>query len=720
MIRITFNNDFLGPYTTDTAIGINEIVKEFKRSEKNDGIVFQIILSLRFIKDGREYLRRAFELYGGIDAQVSVLLEEYNPNTYKFDQYYPKGEINFNLYNLDEESVEVNIDEGDGFQTWVLNSLEKEIDLETTQSQFGLTIPSTSTIDLAMHSKTLKQRSYYIQELNGDVTVPLNEYQLNISSGSPVRLYAMYSLANEVISEIEDFYDLPSQISDLDPTNALKYSYKAKYGGPATLKQFYFNWAFGLQSVSTHLNITVTWHFKHGKAGAYSDVTLPSSSISNGYFISGTSQLLFPYSFTMEPGDFIFIYAAIDISLTGASTLNGPFEIYERLMACKVELELLSTAPASSQKSILIYEAIKKLVQYATGQTDCFKSNLLGRTDLGYASNGKWSNIAITNGRAIRNYGKIDGVERSKIISASLQYLLDFINSIGCIGWGFETDANGITRFVVEEKAYFYNKNERSISLGEVIISSKLNVDGYWNRVKFGFSTKLEENETNSIDEFLSLREYAIPIVNTPSKLDISSPMKVSGYQIETQRRLIGAVPDAEGNTKDSKLDDELFAISVIYSSGWRAKKNDGYDSITGVFDSTTGYNYDFAPCRTIRNWSNYIASCLTKSNSKVLKFSSGETNYTMTSKRSDEPSVIDEHGNIDLSSASPWFEPTNYEIKPVAVTREQIAVLSANPFKYIEMQDRFGATFKGFLCPDGLKHDGFKKTIDGQLLKAL
>src|SRR6478752_2337824 len=126
MLRITFNNDLLGPYETMSAIGIDNVVQNVKRDRESHGIVFAIILNLSFIKDGRQYLKQAYENYGGIDASVSVFMELYNPNLYKWEPYF-NGQVDFNLRDLEEDRITVNIVEGLNFQSAIING--KDIDI---------------------------------------------------------------------------------------------------------------------------------------------------------------------------------------------------------------------------------------------------------------------------------------------------------------------------------------------------------------------------------------------------------------------------------------------------------------------------------------------------------------------------------------------------------------------------------------------------------------
>lgn len=711
MLRITFNNDLLGPYETMSAIGVNDVVQNVKRDKESHGIVFAIILNLSFIKDGRQYLKQAFENYGGIDASVSVFMELYNPNLYKWEPYF-NGQVDFNLRDLEEDRITVNIVEGLNFQSVIINGKDTDINLETLEANNGEPLPPLLTIAaLPLHSKTIKRNSV---KLNiDDDSVALEAISIGNILVDTNTIYGLNSLDGGTLDEIEDFFSYPTQFipnkinlattdPSVTPESLSRYIYKVKEAGHYTINVH----ATTLLKMSQFVNIDFSWQlrFKSSLGGAL--LTFGTQSLVDVNTLSSSADT--SYEIDLAVGDTIYLYFVASVT----TPTNTDIEIWRGATAPSLNLVANTTFPESTCKAILIYEAIQKCIQVLTGRTDCFKSDLLGRTDIGYDEDGDGSLLALTNGRLIRGVLDFD-ITRSTELSATLSYLLDFVNSVYCIGYGVEI-IDGVEKFVVEQRGHFYTRI-KSISLGRVgPIISKVNPEAYFSTIEFGYSTKLENNEVNSIDEFNTLRVYGLPIVNTKNVLKVSTPMKVSGYHIEKQRRLANS-------SEDSNLDEELFIICVIRNGGsFKSQSDEGYTTITNVFDSPSGYNYPISPARILQNWLPFIATALIKSLSKVVKFKSGTTNFLMTSQQDGEAAPLAENGDVDLTYVTPIYDPTVYVINDSALNRDQITLIKSNPRYYIDFEDRFGAVMGGWFNERGLEHNSDKGKGKFELIKAL
>lgn len=342
--------------------------------------------------------------------------------------------------------------------------------------------------------------------------------------------------------------------------------------------------------------------------------------------------------------------------------------------------------PATTSKSILIHEAFKKIFQFYTDQEDCFYSEYFGRTDSSpaYAQDGPGSLVAVLNGRGIRQL-------ENQTIFASGQDMHQSANAINCLGMGFEI-IDGKQKVRVEPKRHFYNKNDLILDLGVVSkLKKKVATKYYYNQVESGFG-KLDVQQTNGIDEFTTLRKYKLPITQVNSKLNIVSKYKASGFEIESQRRLIGS-------TKDSKLDDANFFVNVVRDGGgFKPEKAENYPVVENLYDSASAYNLDFAPRRILENWKEVFAGCVAKIPNKVMTFSSGEGNYFMRSRRSDEAVIIDEHGSLDLTNVEALWYPEIYSFeKPLS--RDQMRIIRQKPygyFKFREIED--GPVLEGYL----------------------
>lgn len=78
-----------------------------------------------------------------------------------------------------------------------------------------------------------------------------------------------------------------------------------------------------------------------------------------------------------------------------------------------------------------------------------------------------------------------------------------------------------------------------------------------------------------------------------------------------------------------------------------------------------------------------------------------------MTSTKTGE-SVIAENQSFDLTDVEPLYDNMNYEFI-CKLTRDQWVKIKANPYGYIEFQDKDNNDLEGFINDKGTTHDGNK-----------
>jgi hypothetical protein len=762
-LTVQLVNDLVGSLVIDHGdpIDINDVTQVIKRSEDYDGVIYQIILDFEFIKRGRRFLKECYETAGGIDAEVLVNVYSYNPNLRKHELYF-NGRINFSRYELTETTVVVNIEQI-GMEMRIGNFMESVINLETEVSENGTALPPQNTIDVEWHSKTLlkaSNRATDEDEVEKDdaftVIIP-NAFPLPLEKTGGIVLHCQVDNSKVILNDLEQTFDTPSgwiaydnpsfdqQIPgsgteekyvtflsaelrkavrnhmyqadepgtlSINAPLRLKHSILARNeggdvdvnGGPGVLG-FIEIWAwFEHRDIDNNI-ITLEsfgqWNTDHGTV--------------NPYVGEFEEKVLEKEGIVVNPGDKFYIYVTYRVwgTYVGPTSPVGPDGLVIHDLTMEIDntnthfiFQNRTASAPSLVRTTLIYEAIQRCCQYITNQVDCFKSDLLGRLDLGYAADGKGALIGLTNGNRLR-------LNSDRPLFSTLKDLLDFVNSLYCIGFGFET-IDGVRKLVLEERSYFYNKNLMALSLGKVYdVRKKLDPKRFNKQVEYGYTTKLDIKQVNGVDEFCTIRRNDIPIINSKNQLRIGTNMITGGFQIETQRRL------AE-STEDSKLDDSNFASVLIRDGeGFRTKRDEGYVSITGVFDPASGYNYDISPRRNIENWKPWLSAQLIRSFNKTLKFTYGEVNFVMATQKVGEPAPLAENSDIDMSDAVPYIDNEIYTIDNVRLTSAMVKQLQANKYGYVEFEDAFGNKMKGFIPPEtGISHNENQRLGDFNLLK--
>jgi hypothetical protein len=736
MIKIQLYNEFAGALTvTPDAQGLEDFDDTIRRSDDTDGVIHEYSLDLQFNKQSRAYLRDVFDVGGGIEATVIVNVFEYSPNAFKWNQI-GSGKIKYTNFDIDAESVKTSIEQT-GFQRKVLNLLEKDVDLETTTSQGGTTLPAIAYLDLTLHSKKIiktsrmtpadltefQQLDAYIMELPGS-----GAYRERILYGSmdtqkiePKELPDSFSLGWGWVDSGDGTLGItgPATVeetqahleAELDPRinlAALTESGVATVAGVLELQhEIEASDASGdvdvcgdgaLGEIELH-----AWYEHRDASNVIKDLqhigqfAMPNcgSRPDNNYSTGILEQI--PFSFpgvVIEPGDKIYVYETVriygnyDVTGVGDETVEHHFRVTPGPNHY-ISITSDTVTPTSQAKAYAIYEALERMFQYYTDQTDCFRSDYFNRTDTSNpaAQDGPGSLRAILSGANIRQVnGKTTFVNGKEFFGA--------LNAMDCLGMGFEL-RDGKQVVVVEPLQYFYNKNLLIADLGPVTELHRIvDTKSYANQIEFNYG-KIDIQKTNALDEFGTLRRFGYPITQVSTKQLATTQYKISGHEIEDQRRKISS-------TEDSKNDDRNFFISLVRDGlGFKPKTNEGYTLVQNLYSPETAYNLDYSPRRNLDNWLKVVAISLYKSLTKLIKFDSGEGNYLMVTQKTGETEPKPEGGpgvTIDLTGVEPLYQPERYKFK-CPLSSDTMAAIRLNPYGYFKFQEfPGGPDLEGYL----------------------
>lgn len=769
-LRVQLINNIVGSITLDVAdpIDINSVPLNVKRAKDSEGVFYEIILDFEFIGAGRKHLKNCYETAGGIDAVVDVNIYQYNPNNriLPWSIYYT-GRVNMQRYEEDEEKLVVNIEQT-GMEMRVRNMEEIDVDMQTPVTENGTPIPASPFIEPVWHSKVLNKvsdasPSTAVTEFNqfalAEFTIG-DDFPIGRDQYCDFMYYGQIDNSLRKVDDLKDVYTTPIGWAVLIDIYRQAFrnngidsiGYDGEFNRQIRKDErnpMYVSKDTGVMSVDVVLKFNAliqanntggdidvdgadgplgytevkAWFEKRNT----NDETIELEEIGvwempgHGSNIRESTMLQREFSgiYNTLVGDKFYVFITFRVFDTyigpvtpdGNGSISHTFTMDIDPSVTRILFSNKTFTENTNIKSILIYEAFEKCIQYYSNQLDCFKSTLLGRTDRGYDVDGEGSMIVLTNGNFLR---AID----DRILFFNLKDLFDFVNAVYCVGFGFET-VNGVQRFVLEKKSYFYRKDVRMISLGSVYKpKKKLIPELYYNMVEFGYNTQVDIKQTDGIDEYNTLRRSTIPIINTKNKLPISTEMITSGFIIEYQKRLA-----LVGTSEDSKYDDKNFAAVVIRDEesdfGYRTKRIEGYAEIINVLDADSGYNYDIAPQRCLLNWAPWLSSGLIRSFNKVIRFQYGTVNYFMATRKTTESELVYENGNIDTTNIEPIFDNELYIIDDTKFTKNQVDLIRQNRYGYVEFQDQFGAVFEGFIFYEtGVEINAEEKKASLHLLK--
>ena len=745
MLRVQLINDYLGSIVLDKEdpIDINEVTKTLKRSEKYDGIVFEIVIELSFISEGRAFIKQSYEIGGGIDAEVFVNIYDRDPNNREWELYYT-GQINYERYELDEDKVVITIEQT-GFQRRLLNLSNTKVDLETQISENGIVLPPQNVQEILFHSKIIDKQykaapgslEEYIQGGVNSLTIDRGG-ALGLEKDVGLMAYGQFDTNDAQLDDIEESFQTLSNFvtSDLDYATLINCNTDSEYTAVFTQELISKIGPNLVAQEDGNLNGIVNIHLKpkiigtneggdidicgNGTVGSWEVVAwmvivndlneIKTVNRIGTWNTPGCGLYEREGEFEehsiiinedLDRGDSVYLFSTyrvwgtyknVDLLERGYIYYSYGVEYGNNFI---VDFKQSTTFEPTTVQCIMIHEAVERCVQRYTNQIECFRSPILGRTDIGYEEDGELALIAITNGNRIRS-------AEDKQVFASFNDLIEFINMVGCIGFSVEKDESGKSIVVLDKKERFFDKDTIAVSLGKVRgVKKVVAPERYFNKITIGYSGKIDIKQVNGVDEFNTIRNYTLPIFNTKNDLPISTAIRASGYQIENQRRL-------QITTKDSNQDDDLFCVSVVRTDdgGYRSKRTEDYEHFENINQSETGYNYDLTPGRAILKWSRIMASNLIRHKGiKQAVFSYGEGNYLAATKKLNEPEVR-ENNSIDLSEVEPIWDNEDYILKDVPLSRDQEKALSQNPRGVVQFEDRFGNLMEGFISTKGVEID--------------
>ncbi len=753
MLRVQISNEQIGSlvldqseYGLDDPKGLEKLDQTVKRSDENDGIVYEITLALDWAKKARQFIQSCYTAKS-IQAEIIVNLYEYNPNAGAWELYYT-GKLDATKYKIGETLVTLPIQQI-GFQRAVLNLMGNDLDLETIISQNGSAIPATPTIDLLYHAKKiLKGFDASPEDSNEFLQVDAMTMEFDDDGDDIYRdkiVIGQIDNGTQRQKDLKDCFTMPysflpisgdkdslETVADflaghLTPRNEV---YRATEGG--TLKEIDIKLRLKHKVTATNtggdVDIggdgilgNVLWEawveHRHEDNSVVSVTQVGTAWTSPG--LGGDSRetdyetkLYNALGITVLEGDKFYVYFTARIYGTyeePAETFAGHGFVHHsfRVTADKDNTYMKFTVetefPASTHKTIMIYEALNKTVQYYTNQTDCFKSDFFGRvdTDPAYLQDGAGSLMGITNGRILRDLP-------NKSIYTNLEDALKSLNPAWCLGMGFEL-IDGLPKLVIEGKEHFYDKDQLILELGNVTgLEMEVAMKYYYSMVELGYP-KLDAGQINGIDEPNTSRKWNSPFTEAKLKLILKSLWKTSSYEIEAQRRL-------QGQTQDSRNDESIFMIMLRRAiGGFETARDQDYTIVNNLYDAPSTYNLDLSPARCAQRWLKVLAAPLWAVTDKLYAYASGEANVEMETQRTGETGLLSEKGPINCTSIAPIWLPEIYLFK-YPVTRDEFKLIRQYPYGYIKFRDTLDNILEGYMLEVGRKPN--EKLADFKLLK--
>jgi hypothetical protein len=369
-----------------------------------------------------------------------------------------------------------------------------------------------------------------------------------------------------------------------------------------------------------------------------------------------------------------------------------------------LKMSLNSVEEITNSEAYLIHETVEKSIEITTGLSGRLRSDLLGRTSIGYGQDGCAAFNTLLNGFSIRNFDV-----NNRPPNTSLEEELNSIRAIYNIGAGLSVDS-GDDVLIVEQAEHFYqNVVIRTV---DEAYDYRLEVDSehIYNEIEIGYES-FQEDGINLLDEPNTRRRFITPIRSEKRKIDIISPYISSGYTIELQRR------DQFSKSPSESLDydDKMFIVAVLLDGPqWKSERDEDFSIVNNVFSPSTAYNLKLTPKRMLYRWANFLKSSLKYKNQATdkVRFTFGFKNNdleTQTTSLCEQQGLIKESDDVlldDFPDNSPGlFSPEkimfkeklswpDYEEMRKALKGESVLPIN---FGYISVKNPNGVYEGGF-----------------------
>lgn len=636
--------------------GYDKLGITFMRHEFYHSVLRSFTLSLRFLNitlpdtttGGYQFIKHAYDT-DGIFAEVSIEIKKRNPDTNDYDSLYT-GVLDFtpDKWTIDRELFwEIGIIDSSVLQKFISRD-ENEINLLTDKTIEGEAITPLTPVTL------------YLPPV--DITVKAKG-TFEITEAGYTDVFEKFLYPDNPVYELKESDNIDINGTDTIYTNNLD---------SQVLASFVIDGDYRLIGPAGAAIRYQLFFIVYTDGGSVVDTkTIYDYTYSAAYNTYGT--ILIEDDYTLLPGYYVKMY--LRITYIGALTTYNIEHNINFYVVDKV------TGYAQTEcNGILSHEAADQSIKIITDNGSNLNSDLLGRIDLGYDSDGEISLISTCNGRAIRNYPDTK-------LNITFRDWFKSIDSIWNVGLWFDNSDNTMS---IEKKETFFNSAYAMFNLGEV---SKFKISSYnlsyFSKISAGYDYSGSYERIQGAHEFAVKREYSTA-AKVKEEKNIRTNYRFDTVGIEETRTKQYITTESE----DLDEDNDIFMILMkVVLGGYSPEFPSAGDfsvSSLGFDIFGTYYNLYLTPRQNAIRWGNILKSCHYK-NTGSFQAQKTDKQYEL------EIGGVDENSDIALSELeTPLFIPEKYIFEGY-LTPTQIAILLANPHGYIDFTYN-GINYAGFI----------------------
>lgn len=702
--------------------GWDTFKSEIKRDFKSHGVIFKYTsgtLKLGFA-DGRSVLETAFR-NDGYDAIVVFTVDQRNTDTDAWVNAFTGNAVMKNR-ELDEDYFNVDF-EASTFQQKVISRLDTKVRLDTVIDLDGGALASSLTDYLAAWNHIRLKTEWvtdYRQGADDTSFVTFTGQDIAVV-GQDAKLHSTFDFQGAIIKDLDFFQFGANETTNGTVPTASIANFVFQEGGTFNFSgttKHRVQTTVTLNVGASNAEVEYELRLRHfDPTGSFiADISaggLHQSDAASPYVRdSGVTTSILSGTLTVAVGDQVVFYwrflgRSKVFDNTEETTLDlDALHLYHNT---QITYNIQIDAGTSNVKSSLIHDVINRMLYIVTGQNNRLNSTFLGLTQHGYTADGCGGLTHLVNGEQLR------GIPST--LNLSLKDVLDSIQAIWGLGWGFEKNYKGEYDLRIEPLEHFYQDGE-ILDLGNPI---SIKEGGSYketifdplalNRVEIGY-TKFSDDEdfSDSIEDFLTMAEYSLPVTSVDGVYSQKSKLITSG-------RLIQATFEQTDTSKKWKLDQNVFLVAVVRSASVFIPENDeNFTTVNGLDDKTTAYNIRHAPVYMFLNHALIVNSSLMgKTFTDLIQNTSVEVSQTFEAQFNNYEQCLlgdiqrllrTSSGDIAIENnfaGLRLFAPIQHELT-VAMTKTQLDLIIDNMenngsdnYGYLTYRDNEGAVQTGY-----------------------
>ena len=729
-VRYQLQHKTYGSLIITEPIGWENDEKEYARHEVYHGILTKFSNSLKFIDDGANYITFIKDVYG-INDNIRLTRDEKNPNTDIWERSY-YGDLDLSTYEISNREVSIK------FNSSGLEQLLKSRESEKVEIERDTSMDGDSIGDLVMNTTKLNGRQIFLMTTYKENETNDSTYMYNTTAndnvrgasvGIPLKLVGKsHENAHTVIpqtaigdnsfdrSAVGDVGMMFFAVSDLDRTLRISFKISFKFvinnthSGHDTDDYDDLDWSMFWLRLATYKDGS-DLNYKEDRVLAFLGYDGVNDSTHHDVLDYNFQTLTYTFDETIN------LLTGESLSLQFSQLMRGKYAVghqaHLKINCEDIDIEYFSIEEdsffeATTAKTILSHDLGNRLIQIITGKEDLFYSEILGRQDIGYSSNGEASFLGFTHGFWVRNFDRFPEDEENKYkgFTTSFKEYLESMFALRNLGLGIER-LGFKERVRVEKMEYFYNGNIL-INLPNQVQNVKRSIakEYYYSGIEVGFLKGGEYEEAMGLDEYNAKSTFTTVITRLKKSYKALSKYRGDSYGKEfARRKQISSYP-----TEDTTYDKDIFVMDLKQGIGVleeRLWQDDFEQAPTGVFSPETATNLRLSPFNTmlLHGWN--ISTGFIKYASDYVRYGSSVANSGLTTKLVGG-NEYSENGNIINSELQrpryipEWIEfehEVNFDlIKQVEGTTIISGKETPNFYGKVQFINEIGEKEKGFL----------------------